>query len=168
MENYRSCFEGNPRISLGNTSLNSSRTGKSYMHCSLSDSMSQMFTAKNLQPFLMHFFACKDDICLIETFFGMPWIFIWFPWLSVHEIDLCKQLSMKWCCFNQSMPISISYDPKGRMFRFTFVGKPFRFTSHSLTIFDTFCFVPVANCTGQVLSCFSFPSLHISTILGEK
>ena len=34
------------------------------------------------------------------------------------------------------MLISISYNPKGRIFRFTFVGKPFKFTSQSLSIFE--------------------------------
>ena len=132
-----------------------------------SKSMSWMFTANNLQPFLTHFFACKEDICLTQTFFGMPWNFTWLPRISVHKIDLCKQSSMTWCCSNQSMPISTSYDPKGRMFRFTFVRKPFRFTSHFLTIYETFCFVPMANWTNQCFSCFILLSLHSPTILGE-
>ena len=166
MKKSRSCFGGNPGISSGNTSLNFSRTGKYYMRCSLSDSSSQNVTVNNLQPFLAHFFICKAEICLTETFIGMPWTFTWFPWLSVQKIYLCRQLSMTWCCSNQSMPIRISYDPKGRMFRFTLVRKPFRFTSHSLTISETFYFVPVANCTSQGLSCFTFPNLHKSTILG--
>ena len=72
MENSRSHFKGNPGISLGNTFLNSTRTGKSSMCCSLSVFMYQIFTANNLQPFLMHFFACKEDIFLTKTFFGMP------------------------------------------------------------------------------------------------
>ena len=167
MENSRSHFKGNHGIFLGNTSLNYSRMGNSSMCCSLSDSTSWMFTANNLQPFLTHFFACKEKICLTETFFGMPWTFTWFPWLLVHKIDLCKQSSMTWCSSNQSMSIIISYDPQGRMFRFTFVGKPFRFTSQSSTNSETFYFVPVANCTSQGLSCFTLPSLHTSTILHE-
>ena len=72
MENSRSRFGGNPRISLGNTYLNSTRMGKYSMYCSFSYSMSQMFTENNLQPFLTHLFACKADIFLTETFFGIP------------------------------------------------------------------------------------------------
>ena len=72
MEKSRSHFGGNPGISLRNTSLNFSRMGKSSMRCSLSDSMSWMFTEKNFQPFLTHLFACKADICHTETFFGIP------------------------------------------------------------------------------------------------
>ena len=147
-------------MSSGNTSLNSTRIENFSMRCSLSASMSHIFIANNLQPFLMHFFACKADTCLTKTFFGMHWIFTWFPWLSVHNIDLCNQLSMSWCCSNQSMPISIPYDHKGKIFKFTLVVKPFKFTSQYLTISETYHFVPMANCTGQVLSCFSFPSLH--------
>ena len=161
MENSRSCFEGNSRISSQNTSLNFTRMGNSSMwHCSLSTSMSQIFTANNLQPFIMLFFACKVDICLTKNFFGTPWVLTQLPWLSVHKIYLCKQSSMTWCCSNQSMSISISYDPKGRMFRFTFVGKPFRFTSQYLTISKMFHFIPMANCTSQGLSCFCLPILH--------
>ena len=167
MENSRSRFGGNLGISSGNTSLISSRMRKYSMHCSLSDSTSRMFIANNLQPFLTHFFTYQADICLTKNFFGMPWTFTWFPRLSIHKIDLCKQLSMTWCCSNQSMPISTSYDPKGRMFRFTFIGKPFRFTSHSLIIFESFYFIHVAKWTGLGLSCLAFPSLHSSTILGK-
>ena len=167
MENSKSCFRGNPGISLGNISLNSSRTGKYYMHCSLSYSMSQMFTTNNLQPFLMHFFACRADICLTETFFGIPWTFTWFPRLSIHKIDLCTQSSMIWFYFSQSMPISTSYNPKGTMLMFDFIEKPFSFTSQYLTIFETLCFVLVANFTSQGLSCFTFPSFHTSIILGD-
>ena len=145
MENYRSRFGGNPGISSGNTSLNSTRNGNSSMSCSLWSSMSPMFTAKKLQPFLTHFFDCKADIFLTETFFGMPWTFTWFPWLSVHKIDLCKQSSMTWFCSSNSMLISTSYDPKGRMSRFTFIRKPFSFTSDSLTISESFHFLPMAN-----------------------
>ena len=115
----------------------------------------------------MHFFACKVDICLAKTFFWIPWTFTWFPWLSVHNIDLFNQSSMPCYCSIQSMPISKLYDPKGMMFRFSFIGNPFKFTSHSLTISKTFHFTPVATWTIQGLSCFSFPSLHSSTILGE-
>ena len=72
MEKSRFHFGGNPGISSGNTSLNSIRTGNSSMHYSLLDSMCWIFTTNNLHPFLMHFFACEEDICLIETFFGTP------------------------------------------------------------------------------------------------
>ena len=72
MEKYRSRFEYNPGISLRNMCLNSSRMGKYSMHFSLSGSTSQMLTAKTLQPFLTHLFACKIEICLTKTFFGMP------------------------------------------------------------------------------------------------
>ena len=160
MEKSRSCSIVNPGISSGSTSLNSTRTGKSSMCCSLLASMSHIFTTNSLYPFLMYFFSYEVDIFIIETFFGMPWIFTWFPWLYVHKIDLCKQSTMTWCFPNQSMPISISYDPKGRMFRFTLVGETFRITSQSLTICETFHFIPVANCTIQGLSWFSLPSLH--------
>ena len=78
VENYRSCFKGNIGISSGITSLNSSRMVKSSMHCSLLESKSWMFTANNLQLFLTHFFACKEDIFLSKTFFGMPLNFTWF------------------------------------------------------------------------------------------
>ena len=64
VENSRSCFRGNIGISSRITSLNSSRMVKSSIRCSLSDSMSQIFTANNLQPFLTDFFSCKEDIFL--------------------------------------------------------------------------------------------------------
>ena len=126
-----------------------------------------MLTVKCLQPFLIHFFTCKVDICLTKTFLGMPWIFVWFPWISVHNIDLFRQSCMKWCCSNHSMLISTSYDPKGKIFKSILAGKPFKFTSHSLTSSKTFLFVPVANCTHDGLSCFTLSSLHVSTILGD-
>ena len=166
MEKYRSCFGGNLGSSSRNTSLYSSRMGNYSMHCSLSESMFWMFATKNLHPFLMHFFACKAVICLTKTFFGMPWTFTWLPRLLVHKIVLCKQSSMTWFCSNNSMPISTLYNPNGRMSRFTFVRKPFKFTPKSLKIYKTFRFVPMSNWNNQGFSCFSFPSLHISTISG--
>ena len=72
MKNSRYYFGGNLGISSGNTSLNAMRTGKSSMCCSLSASASSVFTANSLQPFLIHFFACKADIFLKKTFLGMP------------------------------------------------------------------------------------------------
>ena len=72
MENSRSHFGGNPGISLGNMSLNYTRTQNSLMCCSLSSSMPWMFTTNSFHPFLLHFFSCKADIILTETFLGMP------------------------------------------------------------------------------------------------
>ena len=146
------------------TFVKSMRARRSSMCCSLSTSMSWMFNTKSFHPFIMHFFACKADIFLIENFLYMPWIFTWFPWLSVQNIDLCKQSSMTWCCSNQSMAISTSYDPKGKMFKFILARKKSKFTSQSLTISETFHFLPVANCTSYGFACLTFSSLHVSTI----
>ena len=71
MEKSNSHFGGNHGISSGNTSLNSTTTEKCSMCCSLLAYISWMFTENNLQPFLMHFFACKADIFLMEIFLGM-------------------------------------------------------------------------------------------------
>ena len=71
MEKSRSRFRGNPGISSGNASLNSTRIGNSMCY-SLLASMSWIFTENKLNPFLMHFLSCKEDIYLTETFFGMP------------------------------------------------------------------------------------------------
>ena len=126
-----------------------------------------MFTANNLYPFLTHFFICKIDICLTKTFFGIHFTFIGFPRLPIHKIDLCKQSSMTWCCSNQSMSISTSYDPKGKIFKYILAGKSFKFTSQFLTISKIFLFIPVDNCTLHGFSLFNFSSLHVSTILGD-
>ena len=100
MEKSKSLFRGSPCISSGNTSLNSMRTWNSSIWCSLSTSTSWMLTAKRLQPFLIHFLACKVDIYLTKTHLGMPWIFVWFPCLSMHNNDLFRYSSITWCCSN--------------------------------------------------------------------
>ena len=88
-----------------------------------------MFTTNSLQPFLIYFFACKVDICVMETFLGMPWIFVWFPWFLVHKIDLFRKSSMTLCYSKQYMLIITSYDPKGKIFKSILAGKLFKFTS---------------------------------------
>ena len=72
MQKSKSPFGGNPGIFSQNTYVKSTKTINSSMSLSLLASTSWMVTANNLQPFLMHLFACKEYICLTKTFLGIP------------------------------------------------------------------------------------------------
>lgn len=136
---------GNLGISFGNKSLYSYNT-EWYSIFSLSPFVgSKTCMAYSGHLFMHYFFSYNANIFLINKGFWIPCKTLLFTSSYSHSMVLLKQFILNLRATNYSIPINMSYDPKGNVFRSSCVSSPFISNWHASITLVNFLLVPMAS-----------------------